>query len=191
MDFSEENMEQEKQENKAQERRVIEMAAIQAYFKARKSAARNYVIANVLFWLAPFVGIFLSYRQGSIASAGVVFELLMLCAMAALIIVTILMLQKHERKFRKGAELAEGVRGAVLDEQRGFDRTLLIGMVLGVISLLLFFVPVVIVSGVATAHELAIILAVYAILLIFAFGFSCIIYVVTIGRGYRKVLKIR
>ena len=171
--------------------RMIELPEIQEYFKARKIAARNFVIANVIFWTSPFVGIYLSYRQESLATVGVVVELLMLCVMAVLLVVTIMMLRRRERSFRKDAELAYGVRGVALEEQRKFDRTLLIGIVLGVISLLTFVVPVVIVSGVATAHELAIILAAYAMLLIFAFGISCIVYVMTISRGFKKVLKVR
>ena len=171
--------------------RMIELPEIQEYFKTRKIAARNFVIANVIFWTSPFVGIYLSYRQESLATVGVVVELLMLCVMAVLLVITIMMLRRRERAFRKDAELAYGVRGVALEEQRKFDRTLLIGIVLGVISLLTFVVPVVIVSGVATAHELAIILAAYAMLLIFAFGISCIVYVMTISRGFKKVLKIR
>ena len=171
--------------------RMIELPEIQEYFKTRKIAARNFVIANVIFWTSPFVGIYLSYRQESLATAGVVVELLMLCVMAVLLVVTIMMLRSRERSFRKDAELAYGVRGVALEEQRKFDRTLLIGIVLGVISLLTFVVPVVIVSGVATAHELAIILAAYAMLLIFAFGISCIVYVMTISHGFKKVLKVR
>lgn len=173
------------------EKNMIELPEINGYLDMKKKAAKNFVAAVFLFWISPFAGIYFSYRNEALIPAGVLTELIVLCISAVILIITLWKLSKFRDLFKEGSELAYGVRGIVEESARKFERGFLLGIIIGVISLISFVIPMVAVSAFTNAGEAAMIIAAYIMLLLFAFGSSCIIYVLTINHGYKKVLKIK
>lgn len=182
---------EDKEDPGSSEKKMIELPEINGYLDMKKKAAKNFVAAIFLFWISPFAGIYFSYRNEALIPAGVVIELIILCISAVILIITLWKLSGYRELFKEGAELAYGVRGVVEENARKFERGFLLGIIIGVISLISFVVPMVAVSAFTDAGEAAMIIAAYIMLLLFAFGSSCIIYVLTINHGYKKVLKIR
>ena len=117
-------------------------------------------------------------------------QIIVLCVMMIVIIMAIWRLMKFKDLFSSANELAYGVRSVVEEEKKAFEHTLLLGIIIGVVSLIAFVIPLLVLSA-FTENETAIIIGALVMLLIFAFGISCIIYVTTINHGYKKVLKIK
>lgn len=169
---------------------MIELPQIREYLDARKAAAKKFVISIFLFFLSPFAGIILSTTNASYAYGGIVIQIIVLSVMMIVLIMAIWGLMKFKDLFSSVNELAYGVRSVVEEEKKAFEHTLLIGIIIGVVSLIAFVIPLLVLSA-FTENETAIIIGALVMLLIFAFGISCIIYVNTINHGYKKVLKIK
>lgn len=169
---------------------MIELPQIREYLDAKKAAAKKFVISIFLFFLSPFAGIILSTTNDFYAYGGIVIQIIVLCVMMIVIIMAIWRLMKFKDLFSSANELAYGVRSVVEEEKKAFEHTLLLGIIIGVVSLIAFVIPLLVLST-FTENEAAIIIGALVMLLIFAFGISCIIYVTTINHGYKKVLKIK
>lgn len=168
----------------------ISLSEIQAYLGAKKQAAQIFVTAVFLFFLSPVAGILLSVLYEKYAIAGILIQILMLAVMSVLLVITIRNLTKYRHFSGNGMELAYGVRGIVLESRKKQERSFLIGLILGVIGLIACVIPMVIVSAFTNDHNTAIAVCGCIMLFIFAVGLSCIVYVLTIDHGYKRVLKI-
>ncbi len=170
---------------------VIELNEIQDYLAAKKNAAVRFVTAIFLFFMSPAAGIFISVFYEDLSVAGMLIEMIMLIMAAVILIIACWNLSKYRKFWHEDPELAYGVRGFAAEHRKEFEHTFLTGIILGVICLLASAVPLMIVSGFTDTDDLAIAAGGCIMLVIFAFGTSCITYVLTISHGYKKVLKIR
>lgn len=173
------------------ETKMIELSEIQSYLDIKRRAARNFVIAIFLFFVSPFAGIVISTFNEPYAIVGLVIQLLILIVAAMIIVLTLWDLSKHKIHGRGEIELAYGVRSVIEEKKKGFEHTFLKGIIFGVICLIAFVIPIIVVSTFTDDNNVAIIIASCIMLLIFATGVSLITYVVTINHGYNKVLKIK
>ncbi|MCR5794007.1 MAG: helix-turn-helix domain-containing protein [Solobacterium sp.] len=170
---------------------TVSLEEIQAYLGVRKTAARNLVAAVFLFFLSPLAGIFITVFNEKLYLAGLLLQIVALAAAAVILVLTFLRLSGSRHLFRGQKELAYGVRGAVTEQRKQFERTFLLCMITGVICMFLFVVPMMTVSAFTDTNNAAIAAAGCVMLAVFALGISCIVYAVFVDRGFRKVLKLK
>ena len=111
--------------------------------------------------------------------------------MAVIIIISLWKLTPYKHFCVETVELGFGVRSLVDEYKKSFEHTFLLGIIIGAICLLAAVIPMMIVSVFNRDNNAAIIIAACIMMLIFAFGISCIVYVVTINQGYRRILKLK
>ena len=170
---------------------MIELKEIQDYLSVKKNAACRFVIAIFLLFLSPITGIFISTFNEKLFVVGLLIQLIMLIIAVVILIMAFWNLSKYKRLWREDLELAYGVHGFIVELRKGFEHTFLVGIILGVVSILASVVPMMVVSGFTNTNNLAIAIGGSIMLLIFAFGISCMTYVLTINHGYKRVLRIR
>ena len=166
---------------------MVELSEVQAYLDAKKKAAKSFVIAVFLFCLSPFPGIIMSLFNEGLA----IVQIIMLIIMAIIIIMSLWKLTPYKNILKADIELGFGVRGVVEEYKKSFEHTFLLGIIIGVVSLLAAVIPMMIVSIFNREGNNTIIIAALIMLIIFAFGISCIVYVVTVNQGYKRILKLK
>ena len=170
---------------------MIELQEVQEYLDTKKKNAKSFVLAIFLFFISPFPGIILSLFSEKLAVLGAIIQIIVLIIMAVILILSFQKLTPYKHLSKENAELGFGVRGAVEESRKTFDRTFLLGIIIGVVSLLAAVIPMMTVSVFNSESNLVIIISAMIMLLIFAFGISCIVYVVTINQGYKRILKMK
>jgi len=170
---------------------MVELSEVQAYIDAKKKAAKSFVIAVFLFCLSPFPGIIMSLFNEGLAIVGTIVQIIILIIMAILIILSLWKRTPYKNILKEDMELGFGVRGVIEEYKKSFEHTFLLGIIIGVVSLLAAVIPMMIVSIFNKENNVTIIIAALIMLIIFAFGISCIVYVVTINQGYRRILKMK
>ena len=111
--------------------------------------------------------------------------------MAIIIIMSLWKLTPYKNILKADIELGFGVRGVIEEYKKSFEHTFLLGIIIGVVSLLAAVIPMMIVSIFNREGDATIIIAALIMLIIFAFGISCIVYVVTVNQGYKRILKLK
>ena len=170
---------------------MIELSVVQEYLDAKKKTAKSFVIAIFLFCLSPFPGIIMSLFNGGLAIVGAIVQIIILIIMAIIIIMSFWKLTPYKNVLKEGTELGFGVRGVIEEYKKSFEHTFLLGIIIGVVSLLAAVIPMMIVSIFNKDNNVTIIIAALIMLIIFAFGISCIVYVVTINQGYKRIIKMK
>ena len=67
----------------------------------------------------------------------------------------------------------------------------MLGIIIGVVSLLAAVIPMMIISLFVEEDVSIMMIAASIMMIIFAFGISCIVYVVTINQGYKRILMLK
>lgn len=171
--------------------RMVELNQIQEYLDVKKNAAKSFVMAIFLFFLSPVAGICISTFNEKYFVVGLLIQMIMLIIVAVIVIIAFWNLSKHKDLWQENTELAYGVRGYITECRKKFEHTFLVGMILGVICILASVIPMMVVSGFTDTNDLAIAYGGCIMLVIFAFGISCLTYVLTINHGYKRVLSIK
>ncbi|MCR5225882.1 MAG: helix-turn-helix domain-containing protein [Eubacterium sp.] len=170
---------------------MVELSEVQAYIDAKKKAAKNFVISVILFCLSPFPGIIMSLINEGLAIVGAIVQIIILIIVAILIIMSLWKQAPYKDILKEGTELGFGVRGVIEEYKKSFEHTFLLGIIIGVVSLLAAVIPMMIISVFNRENNVTIIIAALVMMIIFAFGISCIVYVVTINQGYKRILKMK
>ena len=170
---------------------MVELSEVQAYIEAKKKTAKSFVIAVFLFCLSPFPGIIMSLFNEGLAIVGAIVQIIILIIMAIIIIMSLWKLTPYKNILKADIELGFGVRGVIEEYKKSFEHTFLLGIIIGVVSLLAAVIPMMIVSIFNREGDATIIIAALIMLIIFAFGISCIVYVVTVNQGYKRILKLK
>lgn len=173
------------------EKSMIELSEVQKYIDTKKKEAKSLVLAVFLFWLSPFPGIVLSLFGEGLAIVGVIVQVIILIIMAIIIILALWKLAPYNYLFKEDVELGYGVRGVVEDYKKSFEHTFLLGIIIGVVSLLAAVIPMMIISVFVEENIFIMMIAACIMMIVFAFGISCIVYVVTINQSYRRILKLK
>ena len=160
-------------------------------FKRLKKEAKSLVLAIFLFWLSPFPGIIISLFDEGLAIVGVIAQIIILIIMAIIIILALWKLTPYKYLFKEDMELGYGVRGVVEDYKKSFEHSFLLGIIIGVVSLLAAVIPMMIISLFVEEDVSIMMIAASIMMIIFAFGISCIVYVVTINQGYKRILMLK
>lgn len=171
--------------------RMIELNQIQDYLSAKKNAAKSFVMAIFLFFMSPMAGILISTFNEQYFVVGLLIQMITLIIAAVIVVIAVWNLSKYKDLWQENTELAYGVRGYITECQKKFEHTFLVGMILGVVCILASVIPMMIVSGFTDTNDLAIAAGGCIMLVIFAFGISCLTYVLTINHGYKRVLSIK
>lgn len=111
--------------------------------------------------------------------------------MVVIIIFALWKLTPYKRFSEENVELGFGVRGVVEEYKKSFEHTFLLGIIFGVVSLLAAVIPMMLISTLDKENNAAIIISACIMMLIFAFGISCIVYVVMINQVYKRILKLK
>ena len=118
-------------------------------------------------------------------------QVIILIIMAIIIILALWKLAPYNYLFKEDVELGYGVRGVVEDYKKSFEHTFLLGIIIGVVSLLAAVIPMMIISVFVEENIFIMMIAACIMMIVFAFGISCIVYVVTINQSYRRILKLK
>lgn len=170
--------------------RFIDLEEVQLYIKTRRSAAKNFVIAVLLFFISPFSGLIMSLFNEKIVTVGIIIQIVILIIATVIIILTLWELSKYKYLKDGTNELAYGVYGIVEKYKEEFEHTHLIGIIIGAICIIGCVLPMIIVSAFTSYDDFAIAIGGCFMLLIFASGLSSIVYVVTINHGYKLLLRL-
>lgn len=170
---------------------MVELKEIQDYLVVKKNVAGRFVVAIFLFFISPVAGIFISTFEAKLFVVGLLIQIIMLIIAAVILIIAFWNLSKYKRLWHEDLELAYGVRGFIVEHRKEFEHTFLVGIILGVVCILASVVPMMVVSGFTNTNDLAIAIGGSIMLMTFAFGISCITYVLTINHGYKRVLSIK
>lgn len=170
---------------------MVELSEVQGYLDAKKKEAKSLVLAIFLFWLSPFPGIIISLFEEGLAIVGVIAQIIILIIMAIIIILALWKLTPYKYLFKEDMELGYGVRGVVEDYKKSFEHSFLLGIIIGVVSLLAAVIPMMIISLFVEEDVSIMMIAASIMMIIFAFGISCIVYVVTINQGYKRILMLK
>ena len=190
LEGSDASMEDAIAEDSAREN-MVELSEVQGYIDVKKRTAKSFVLAVFLFWLSPFPGILLSSLNEEQVVVGVIVQVIILIIMAVIIIIALWKLTPYKSFLEENVELGFGVRGVVEEYKKSFEHTFLLGIIFGVVSLLAAVIPMMLISTLNKENNTAIIISACIMMLIFAFGISCIVYVVTINQGYKRILKLK
>lgn len=171
--------------------KMVKLEEIQDYLEAKKKAARRFVTALFLLFISPVAGIIISTTNEKLSVAGMLIQIITIIIAAVILIIALWDLSGFRRLWHEDLELAYGVHGVIVELRKEFEHTFLVGIILGVVCILASVIPMMILSGFTDTNDLAIGIGGSIMLLIFAFGSSCITYVLTLSHGYKKVLKIR
>lgn len=171
--------------------KMAELQEIQDYLAVKKNVARSFVTAIFLFFLSPFAGILLTTLNEKCFVVGALLQVIMLILAVVILIIASWNLSKYRELWQEDVELAYGVRGFIMERRKEFEHTFLVGIILGAVCILASVLPMMLVSGFTDTNDFAIAIGGLVMLVIFAFGLSCITYVVTIYHGYKRVMKIR
>ena len=171
--------------------RTVEINEVQDYFSVKKKTARNFCVAIFMFFMSPFVPLIMTLKNESYIMAGTIFQILVLVVMGMLLVFTFWTLSKYKFLKADDVELAYGVRSVVEEQKKSFEHMFLIGMILGVVSLISFVIPMMVISTFENQSDVVIVVGACIMLLIFSFGLACIVYVITINHGFKKILKMK
>ena len=171
--------------------RAIEIGEVQEYFTVKKKTARNFCIAIFMVFMSPFVPILITLNNEMNIIVGAIFQILVLVVTGILLVITFWNLSKYKYLKDDDIELAYGVRSVVEEQKKSFEHTFLVGMILGVVSLISFVIPMMVISTFENQSDVVIVVGACIMLLIFSFGLACIVYVITINYGFKKILRLR
>ena len=130
------------------------------------------------------------FNEG-LAIVGAIVHIIILIIMAIIIIMSFWKLTPFKGILKENMELGFGVRGVVEEYKKTFEHKFLLGIIIGVVSLLAAVIPMMILSVFNRESDVTVIISALIMLIIFAFGVSCIVYVVTINQGYKRILKLK
>lgn len=169
-------------------RKLITLEDANSFFLCRKRTARLVVLAILLFFVSPVLGMILSVVFGSkIALVGVIVQVICFVCAAVCIVLAVWGESRFKYFSEPGREVDYGVKGLAEKCISLFDRTRLIGIVLGIVLLVMSVVPMVVCAVFTDTNDLVIVLMGALMLLMVAFGVSCIVYVSLIYRGYVRI----